>query len=135
MKMSTYQMLDEIRRVEVPTFLEEQPRILFGRTGRELVFLTAGCVTSAAIWQWLITSSREVSSIIIAGIVTALPMLVAVALAFLRIGGRMMEEWLLILLAYVFVPKRYLYLPREMHHQLRGGADEDTPGSDEGGQG
>ena len=36
-------------RVELPTFLEEPPRILFGRTPRELVYLSTEMGRSAAL--------------------------------------------------------------------------------------
>jgi hypothetical protein len=39
-----------VQKEEFPTFLNEQPTIIFGRTGRELLIIVCGIVTGYTTW-------------------------------------------------------------------------------------
>ncbi|GCE49937.1 hypothetical protein EI42_01675 [Thermosporothrix hazakensis] len=102
-----------MKKEEFPTFLNEQPTIIFGRTGRELLIIVCGVVGGYSLWVncsellpdlwWMITCA------ILAGLVVLLSLIIAL----LPIAERPMEEWFMCWLLFVSMPRLYLYRPSE----------------------
>jgi len=39
-----------MNKEEFPTFLNEQPKVIFGRTGRELLIIVLGIIGAYTLW-------------------------------------------------------------------------------------
>ncbi len=88
------------RRHEIPTHLNVEDKAFYGLSARQTMYLMIGISGSYGLWnQWsdIPTGLR---------LVLALGCLViAAAVALLRIQGRALEEWLFMILHYAAVPK------------------------------
>jgi K+-transporting ATPase A subunit len=104
-----------MKKEEFPTFLNQRPAIVFGRTGRELIIITIGL--SLGYLAWLnISSSLTNSPALTAAIkliIAALLLAGALVVAFIKIATRPLEEWALVWVFYLFVPKVFIYMPAE----------------------
>ncbi len=106
-----------MKKVEIPTFLNEQPTVIFGRTGRELLIIACGSALGYDVWS-NINLAGSFSSIVVHILLTALPVLLSFAVALISIAGRPLEEWAFVLLLYLFVPKVYQYVPFDAEDSL-----------------
>ena len=95
-------------RHEIPTHLNVEDRAFLGLSFRQVMHLTVGAATAYAIWnQWLWAPiALRVGA-------TGLCLLVAVAFALVRPGGRALEEWAFAALHHAATPKRATWRPRE----------------------
>jgi hypothetical protein len=102
-----------MKKTEFPTFLNEQPTVIFGRTGRELLVVICGIFAAVFVYgstASLIHNSAWNIFCIFLGIgVVILSFFVALA----SFGSRPLEEWFFIWLFYALRPKTYLYKPVE----------------------
>ena len=103
----------DVEKVEFPTFLQQQPTIIFGRNARELLVLACGGSAALSLWQANsgLQQAWGVEGLLLSALLSALPVVLALVLAFATIGARPLEEWVFVLLAYAVAPKLYLYLP------------------------
>jgi hypothetical protein len=93
---------------EVPTHLDVEDRVLFGLTVRQFLYLLVGSSASYGLWDQL----QDAVAVARFGCVS-LCVLLTVAFALLRPGGRPLEEWLVAGLAYLATPRRSTWQPRE----------------------
>lgn len=126
-----------MQKEEIPTFLNEQPKVIFGRTGRELLIIVCGIVGGYSLWgsiQSLFPDAWwSVASIIIAFI----PVIVAFVVALFPVAERPLEEWAMCWFLYITMPRVYIYKPLEsdVEEQDRGAearkAQKELPIEDE----
>lgn len=104
-----------MKKKEFPTFLNQRPAIVFGRTGRELLILAIGL--SLGYLSWLKISSSLTSSLLLTDaiktIIAALFVAGALVVTFIKIATRPLEEWALVWVFYLFIPKVFIYMPAE----------------------
>src|SRR5690242_3204943 len=104
-----------MKKEEFPTFLNQRPAIVFGRTGRELIIITIGLTVGYLVWQNIsssLTSSPPLTAAIRL-IIAALFVAGALVVAFIKIATRPLEEWALVWVFYLFIPKVFIYMPTE----------------------
>jgi hypothetical protein len=100
-----------MKKEEFPTFLNEQPTIVFGRTGRELLIIVCGLFAGFRMWGDLSVLLPGVAGNVL-GIVLCGAIIVAfLVLALVKAGYRHLEEWLFAWLLFATGPKVYLYKP------------------------
>jgi hypothetical protein len=102
-----------MKKEDFPTFLNEQPTVIFGRTVRELLWIV--CAIVCAYQGWNIPNSALHGALgmtlgIILGSVVGIAFLVV---ALVPLGGRSLEEWIAVWLIYAVMPKLYLYKAAE----------------------
>jgi hypothetical protein len=93
-----------------PTQLGAPEKLLWGLTARQLFILALGCSLGYRLWAacaFLLASS-------IAGfgtrlLLAALPVLLALALATIQLGGRYLEIWAVLLLRYACKQKQAVW--------------------------
>jgi hypothetical protein len=109
-----------MKKEEFPTFLNEQPTIIFNRTGRELLLMAVGA--TLAYSSWIDLGNVIHGNIIVATLVKVLVALIivvaALLIAFIKVATRPLEEWAAVWLFYVLIPKVYIYTPMEESTQL-----------------
>jgi hypothetical protein len=98
-----------MQKEEFPTFLNEQPKIIFGRTGRELLIIVLGIAAAFTLWQSISSLRSEVWWGAICLLVCALLAIASIVFALVNIANRPLEVWTAAWLAYVLTPKLYLY--------------------------
>ena len=98
------------KKEEFPTFLNEQPTIIFGRTGRELMIMACGLAAAYTIWGDMHKHGSGPSWVILTVVLAVLPVLLSVVIALVSIAGKPLEEWSIIWLLYLVTPKLYLYI-------------------------
>ena len=101
------------KKEEFPTFLNEQPTIIFGRTGRQLLIIVIGIVGGTLLWSALVSVQNNIGWQVLTGVLTAIPVLISLVIALIPVADRGMEEWLFVWLMYVTLPRVYLYVPVE----------------------
>jgi hypothetical protein len=95
-------------RHEIPTHLNVEDRAFLGLSVRQVMHLTVGAATAYAIWnQWLWAPPALRFG------VAGLCLLVAIALALVRPGGRALEEWAFVAFHHAATPKRATWRTRE----------------------
>jgi hypothetical protein len=123
-----------MKKEEFPTFLNQRPAIVFGRTGRELIIITIGL--SLGYLSWLNISSSLTSSPALSAaiklIVAALFVAGAAVVAFIKIATRPLEEWALVWVFYLFVPKVFIYMTPEDTEFDKTGEKENEREKDQG---
>jgi hypothetical protein len=117
-----------MKKEEFPTFLNEQPTVVFGRTTRELLIIAIGISSGYLLWQ-SITGPVAIGAIALSILrITCglIPVVLALIVAFVKIASRPLEEWMVIGLSYLVLPRVYLYMPLEEESRLdwEGSADE-----------
>ena len=98
-----------MKKVELPTFFETQPTIIFRRTGRELIIILCGIALGYYMWSCI--TSHSIAATVLRIFLMAIPIVTSVLVALISIAERPLEEWALILLLYAFTPKFYQYIP------------------------
>ena len=102
-----------MQKEEFPTFLNEQPTVIFGRTGRELLVIVCGIVGGYLVWNNLHLISGTLAWTIVSGIVTGLVVIGAFIVALVQVANRPLEEWFFCWLLFFTAPKMYLFQPCE----------------------
>ena len=102
-----------MKKEEFPTFLNEQPTVIFGRTARELLIIACGCVAGYTVWPHATALLPGAGGVVLGIACAGIPALLSLVVALISIGNRSMEEWLFCWLTYVLIPKIYLYKPLE----------------------
>jgi hypothetical protein len=102
-----------MQKREFPTFLNEQPTIIFGRTMRELLIILIGLALAYAIWTNLnaLLPASNAAVIFCEGVCVIVILAVTLLVAFLKAAARPLEEWAMICLFYYVTPKLFLYMP------------------------
>jgi Ca2+/Na+ antiporter len=111
-----------MKKEEFPTFLNEQPTVIFGRTGRELLIIACGLVSS---YTTVVKVNTFIAGSIglVLGITLAIMIVVlAFAIALISIGNRSIEEWAFCGLLYILTPKLYIY--KSVEENPESGEDE-----------
>lgn len=122
-----------MKREEFPTFLNEQPTIIFNRTGRELLVIVIGL--GAAYLSWLRFGNfagNIIVSDILKGMFAAIVIIVGLIVAFVKVATRPLEEWAFVWIFYMLIPKVYLYMPAKVTVALEqnDGEEEIEAGTD-----
>lgn len=104
-----------MKKEEFPTFLNQRPAIVFGRTGRELLILTIGLTLGYLSWLDISSSltGSQILTDVIKIIIAAIFVVGAAVVAFIKIATRPLEEWALVWVFYAFIPKIFIYMPEE----------------------
>ncbi len=104
-----------MKKEEFPTFLNEQPTIIFGRTGRELLIIAIGLGMAYISWLRLgsVIHGNGLGTGIVKVVISLIVVAIAATIAFVKVATRTLEEWGFIWLFYTIVPKTYIYLPEE----------------------
>ncbi len=102
-----------MNKEEFPTFLNEQPQVIFGRTGRQLLIIACGIVGGYVLWGNIHTMLKEPWWIILSLVLAILPALFAFVVALVPVADRSLEEWAMCWFLYICMPRIYLYEPRE----------------------
>ncbi len=108
-----------MKKEEFPTFLNEQPTIVFGRTGRELLIVAIGLGFAYLSWLRLGTpvAHNVFVSDILKGIIAAVFVIAALIVAFIKFATQPLEQWAFIWLFYAIIPKVYIYTPEGISTQ------------------
>jgi hypothetical protein len=116
-----------MQKEEFPTFLNEQPTVVFGRTSRELMIMAIGITLGYLCWMRLslILAETSIGIMILKAIISALPMIGSVVIALVSIAGRPLEEWAFAGLFYFLIPKVYIYMPSEETEQIEDEEEQD----------
>jgi hypothetical protein len=100
--MSSHEIDDkELKPVELPLLLKKQARILFGMTGRQVLITTCGISVGFSLWQ----SFALFQSLFGAFLLIGFCVVPALLIAFVTINGRPLEEWLIVLFAWLLTPE------------------------------
>ena len=102
-----------MKKEEFPTFLNEQPTGIFGRTGRELLIIACGLFCGYRVWDKVSSLFPGVGAGLLAALLVIVVVVSSLVLALLKIGHRHLEEWVFTWLFFVSMPKVYLYKPWE----------------------
>jgi Flp pilus assembly protein TadB len=102
-----------VQKEEFPTFLNEQPTIMFGRTMRELLVITIGCTLAYVSWQDLSGLSFGAGTVIIRVIIAAILIVLSIIVALIKVAGRPLEDWAFVLVFYFLTPKVYIYMQQQ----------------------
>jgi hypothetical protein len=104
-----------MKKEEFPTFLNEQPTVVFGRTTRELLVILVGLTGAYLVWTnvGLVLTGPDIGIAIIKGLLATAPVIGSIVVAFVKIAARPLEEWAAIGVFYFLTPKVYLYMPLE----------------------
>jgi len=104
-----------MKKEEFPTFLNEQPTVVFGRTTRELLVILVGLTGAYLVWTNLgsFLPGSDIGLLLIKGLFSTVPLIGSLIVAFVKIASRPLEEWAAIGVFYFLTPKVYLYMPLE----------------------
>jgi hypothetical protein len=104
-----------MKKEEFPTFLNEQPTVVFGRTTRELLIILVGLTGAYLVWTNVGTliPGPDIGVMFIKGLLAIVPLVGSILVAFVKIASRPLEEWAAIGIFYFLTPKVYLYMPLE----------------------
>ncbi|MBV9229845.1 MAG: hypothetical protein JOZ18_11070 [Chloroflexi bacterium] len=114
-----------MQKEEFPTFLNEQPTIMFGRTMRELLVIAIGCTLAFMSWQNLAGLGPGGGAVVIKIIAAALLIIASLIVALVKVAGRPLEDWAFVLAFYFLTPKVYIYMQQQ---------EKDEPDVDDGSQ-
>lgn len=96
-----------MRQHRIPLHLEQEEKFFFGLTPRQLLILAIGSTLTYAV----IPNDLSPASWAIGLTVATLLALSTLAIAFVRVKNRDLEQWLLIVLIYLAQPKCFLWHP------------------------
>jgi hypothetical protein len=113
-----------MEKVEFPTFLNEQPTIIFGRTGRELMIIAGGCTAGFSIWGNLPHLQATAGGMAVLITMISVVVILSLVVALVQVAGRPLEEWFFVLLFYIGMPKLFLYMPTEIELDLEEDAEK-----------
>ena len=103
-----------MKKEEFPTFLNEQPTVVFGRTTRELLVILIGLTGAYLVWTNMgLVLGSGIGALIVKGLFSTVPVIGSIIVAFVKIASRPLEEWAAIGVFYFLTPKVYLYMPLE----------------------
>ena len=104
-----------MKKEEFPTFLNEQPTVVFGRTTRELLIILIGLTGAYLVWTNVgaLIPGPDIGVMFIKGLLAIVPLIGSILVAFVKIASRPLEEWAAIGIFYFLTPKVYLYMPLE----------------------
>jgi hypothetical protein len=104
-----------MKKEEFPTFLNEQPTVVFGRTTRELLIILVGLTGAYIVWTNVgaLVPGPDIGVMFIKGLLAIVPLIGSIIVAFVKIASRPLEEWAAIGVFYFLTPKVYLYMPLE----------------------
>ncbi len=104
-----------MKKQEFPTFINQQPTVVFGRNMRELMVILTGLALSYLIWANLGVVIRvEGVGILVCRIVSvAIVVAATIVVTFVKIASRPLEEWALVGIFYYCTPKIFIYMPFE----------------------
>ncbi len=100
-----------MKKEEFPTFLNEQPTIVFGRTGRELLIIVCGLFAGFKVWGDLSVLLPGVAGNFLGIVLGSGVILAFLVLALVKAGYRHLEEWIFAWFLFATGPKVYLYKP------------------------
>ena len=109
-----------MKKEEFPTFLNEQPTVVFGRTTRELLIIAIGLSCGYLVWQD-VTAPAVIGPVVLNILKVAcglVPVALALVVAFIKVATRPLEEWAVIGFSYLVLPKVYLALPNDEESEL-----------------
>jgi hypothetical protein len=89
---------------EVPTHLNVEDTIVFGRTAAQLARFAAAGSLAYGVWDQAVTLPPE-ARLTLAGLITGL----GLACALITPGGRPLDQWALVCLLYAVRPKRLVW--------------------------
>lgn len=106
------------KRHEIPTHLNVEDKAFYGLSVRQVMYLSVGVSGAYSLWNGWPDLPVAIRLAIVVGCV-----LVALILAFMRPYGRGLEEWALIGLRYLALPKAGVWRARELDRRSdrRGG--------------
>jgi hypothetical protein len=95
---------------KIPLFLEIEDKFLFGITMRQCLLLFVGAGISYVLFLNIFDMISDPTIALAIGLVVALLFFFSiVAIAFIQLRGRGLEEWGLVVLVYVSQPKIYTW--------------------------
>ena len=102
-----------MKKEEFATYLNEQPTIIFGRTGRELMVVAIGLSISYLVWEKLnaVLPPASTGALVLKVAASVIPGIIGLVVALTKIATRPLEEWAFIGLFYLLIPKVYIYMP------------------------
>jgi hypothetical protein len=89
---------------EVPTHLNVEDQLLFGLSARQLVRLLAAGSMAYGVWD-----QATIVPDLVRGTLAGALSLFGLALAVVQPGGRPLDQWLVAVVLYVFVPHRFTW--------------------------
>lgn len=102
-----------MKKEEFPTFLNQQPTVVFGRTGRELLIIVCGIVAGYSLWSSIHTLLRDPWWMIVSLLLSILLGSISLIVALVPVAERPLEEWAMCWLLYRSSPRVFLYEPQE----------------------
>jgi len=100
-----------MKKVEFPTFLNEQPAIIFGLTARQILVLICGMLAGYSVWSTTTSMLNQAAwHIGCIGFGCSL-FLLSLVVALVDIGAKHLEEWACIWFLYALMPKVAIYRP------------------------
>jgi PrgI family protein len=100
-----------MKKVEFPTFLNEQPTIIFGLNARQILVMICGIIGGYSLWSFITNLLSNLGWHIACAVLGACVFLLSIVVAMASIGAKPLEEWLFVWLFYAGMPKIYLYKP------------------------
>ncbi len=95
---------------DVPNHLEVEDTFVLGLTVRQCVIVGCGAAMAYGLFNDLFSSIPNPAIGLVVGLVAAFLLFgVLLAVALVRVGGRGLDEWGLVLLVYSLRPKVYLW--------------------------
>lgn len=88
-------------RHTIPTHLNVEDTFLWGMSNRQVMYLVAGAASTYAAWEQL----QRAPTVLQWGVALAVAVL-ALALTFVRHGGRPLDEYAFVVLHYRLLPRR-----------------------------
>lgn len=98
-----------MKKEEFPTFLNEQPTIIFGRTGRELLIVVIGIVVAYTTWGNIKSDIPGAGGMALGIFLAVVIVILSLVVSLTNIAARPLEEWLIVWLSYVVMPRVYMY--------------------------
>lgn len=102
-----------MKKEEFPTFLNEQPTIIFGCTGRDLLIIACGLVLGYRVWGDVSALLPGLAGTLLGILLASIVVIAFFVLALVKIGYRPLEEWIFSWFLFISIPKVYMYRPEE----------------------
>lgn len=109
----------DLNRHEIPTHLNVEDRAFYGLSVRQVMILTGGFSLGYGLWnQW----GDVLPEVRLALAVTCA--IAAVTIALVHPGGRGCEEWAIVLLRYLTIPRHSIWQPIDRGTTTEHAADD-----------